>query len=107
MPSHMFPVTFEKLYTPDAYCNYKYKSISLKLKGSWLVGGLWELNKMVTGSLLFLANSCPTEQSNIQHINVSVRYDTELKETLGLLLFCKLKILDVLFCSGYWALFHI
>lgn len=36
----MFTMTFEKLDTPDAYGNYKYESVSLKLRGSWLVGGL-------------------------------------------------------------------
>lgn len=40
MPSHMFTMTFEKLDTPDVYCNYKYESVSLKLRGSLLVGGL-------------------------------------------------------------------
>lgn len=45
MPSHMFTMTFEKLDTPDVYCNYKYESVSLKLRGSLLIGGLWKLSE--------------------------------------------------------------
>lgn len=39
MPSHIFMMTFEKLNTPDVYWNYKYESVSLKLRGRLLVGG--------------------------------------------------------------------
>lgn len=95
-PSRMYTTSLEELEAPDAYCNYKYESASLKSRANWLVGCKIWVNKTKSGSLLFLANNHPTEKSSIQRAHKhKFHIWTELLKHKDFYFFCKLKMLHL------------